>query len=276
MKAYKIINLIPIFAFYACSEISMPETAQYVSFNTCVSESRATDTSFDKNDKISVFAMIDNGYNTPGNVDDYAYAQNVPYYYNGRNFSALSEGIELKDKNDKLFYYALYPYDSNIEGQYTFECRKDQSDYSDYTLSDLMIAFTNESSNSQLVDLNFHHLLSKTVVNLEYSDIEVYSVTLTDIKYSVKFDMENNVITTLSNRDDVTMCTNGNKSYKAILPYQIIKKDTKFAMIETNIGTYSVTASNDIKLNLGMIKNIYVNIDSSRGANSVVCTAYTK
>lgn len=276
MKGYKIISLIPIFAFCACSEIGMPETTEYVSFNTSVSESRATDTGFDRNDKISVFAMIDNGYNIPGNVDNYAYAQNVPYYYNGSNFSAMSEGIELKDKNDKLFYYAFYPYNSNIKGKHTFECRKDQTDYSDYTLSDLMVAFTNESTSSQLVDLNFQHILSKTVVNLEYSDIEVYSVTLTDVKYSARLDMEEGVITTLTDRDDVVMCTNGNKSYKAILPFQTIKKDAKFAIIETNIGTYSVTASNDIKLNMGMIKNIYVSIDTSRGANSVVCTAYTR
>lgn len=38
--------------------------------------------------------------------------------------------------------------------------------------------------------------------------------------YSARLDMEEGVITTLTDRDDVVMCTNGNKSYKAILPFQ--------------------------------------------------------
>lgn len=276
MKGYKIIGLIQILIFCACTEVGQLETTEYVSFSSCLLESRATDTSFDRNDKISVFAMIDDGYNILGNIDDYTYARNVPYYYNGSKFTAMSEGIELKNKNDKLFYYAIYPYNSNIEKEFTFECQKDQTDYSNYTLSDLMVASTDESSNAQLVDLKFYHILSKAVVNLEYSDIEVYSVTLTDVKYVVKFDLGENLLTTLSNKGNVMMCTNGNKSYKAILPYQTIKEGTDFAIIETNIGTYSVTASNDITLNIGLIKDIYIRIDTSRGINSIVCNAYTK
>lgn len=277
MKLYKILGLMSVLGFCACSEVDQPEhSPEYISFSPAVTGSRATDTTFDRNDKISVFAEIDNGYNTSGSIGSNPYAYNVPYSYNGSKFTAMSEGIGLKDKDDKLFYYAVYPYSSDMQRDFTFWCNQDQSDYTNYTLSDLMVAYNDEATSSQSVNLTFIHILSKAVINLEYSGIEVYKVTLTDVNYGARLNIEENSIATLSATGDVVMCSNGNKSFKAVIPFQTIKKGTAFAMIETNIGNYRVTASNDIELDLAKLKNIYVSIDDTRSNNSRTCSAYTK
>lgn len=277
MKLYKILGLMPVLGFCACSEVDQPEhSSEYISFSPAVTGSRATDTTFDRNDKISVFAEIDNGYNTSGSIGSNPYAHNVPYSYNGSKFTAMSEGIELKDKNNKLFYYAVYPYSSDMQREFTFWCKQDQSDYTDYTLSDLMVAYNDESTSSQSVSLKFIHILSKAVVNLEYSGIEVYRVTLTDVNYAANLNIEENTISTLTTKGDVVMCSNGNKSFKAVIPHQTIKKGTAFAIIETNVGNYRVTASNDIELGLAKLKNIYVSLNDTRSGNSGTCIAYTK
>ncbi|MDO3390407.1 fimbrillin family protein [Bacteroides sp. ET489] len=277
MKLFKIMGLMPVLCFCACSEVEQPEhSPEYITFSPAVTVSRATDTAFDRNDKISVFAEIDNGYNTSGSIGSNPYAHNVPYSYNGSKFIAMSEGIELEHADDKLFYYAVYPYSADMQREFTFLCKHDQSDYTDYTLSDLMVAYNDESTSSQSVSLKFIHILSKAVVNLEYSGIEVYRVTLTDVNYAANLNMEKNTIATLSAKGDVVMCPNGNKSFKAIIPYQTIKEGTAFAMIETNIGNYRVTASNDIELDLAELKNIYVRIDNTKRGNSKSCNAYTK
>lgn len=262
----------------ACSEVNQPEnTPEYVDFSTVISESRATDVKFDNNDKIGVFAMVDNGYNKPGSIEDNPYAANVPYVYNGSKFTAMNEGIELKNNNDKFFYYAIYPYSSNLSNRFEFECRKDQSDYSNYTLSDLMVSYTDYSSNEKSIELKFVHILSKVVVNLEYSGIEVYDFTLKDVLYKSNLDLYNGTITTINNKiADIEMCSNGSKSFKAVVPAQTIKKGTTFATMSTNVGDFTVTASSDIKLSMGNLSNIYIRINTSRGDNSLQCEILPK
>lgn len=277
MKISKILSLISVVGICSCSEIDQADRSpEYISFSPVVTGTRATDTSFDRNDKISVSAVIDNGYNTPGSIGSNPYAHNIPYSYNGSKFTAMSEGIELKDKNDKLFYYAVYPYSSNMGTEYIFECRQDQTNYTDYTLSDLMVAYNDESTSSQSVNLKFFHILSKAVVNLEYSGIEVNKVTLTDVNYIARLNIEENTIYTLSTKGDVVMCSNGNKSFKAVVPHQTIKEGAAFAIIETTNGNYRVTASNDIELGHGELKNIYVSLEATKGGNYISCRAYTK
>lgn len=273
MRIYKLIGLISVMGLCACSEINLPEaTHEYVDFSTVISESRATDVKFDNNDKIGVFAMVDNGYNKPGSLEDNPYAANVPYIYNGSKFTAMNEGIELINNNDKFFYYAIYPYSSNLSNKFEFECRKDQSDYSNYTLSDLMVSYTDYSSNEKSIELKFIHILSKVVVNLEYSGIEIYNFTLKNFFYKSDLDLYDGTITTINNKiADIVMCTNGSKSFKAVVPAQTIKKGTTFATISTNVGNYTVTASNDIKLGMGNLNNIYIRINTSRSNNSLQC-----
>lgn len=277
MKINKLIGLMALMGFCACAETEHPENKpEYISFSPTVTGSRATDTNFDENDRIGVFAMIDNGVNEPGGIGDNPYAKNVPYAFSGGKFTAMSQGIELNDNTGKMFYFAVYPYNSNLTDKYAFECRKDQSEYSGYTQSDLMVAYTDESTAEQQVELKFMHILSKAIINLKYTGLEVYSVTLNNVNYSVELDLKEGIFSSMDDKADVKMNFNGNKSYKAVITPQVFMKDEKFATIETSVGTYSVRAANDIVLKAGMLKDIYVELNATKGLNEMVCIAYTK
>lgn len=276
MKINKLIGLMALMGFCACAETEQPENkSEYISFSPTVTGSRATDTSFDENDRIGVFAMIDNGINEPGGIGDNPYAKNVPYTYSGGKFTAMSQGIELNDNAGKMFYFAVYPYNSNMTDLYRFECKKNQSEYSGYTQSDLMVAFTDEPTAEQQVKLEFIHILSKAIINLKFTGLEVYSVTLKDVNYSVELDLKDGSFSSLAVKADVKMNYNGNKSYKAVITPQVFMKDQKFATIETSVGTYSVKAANDIVLKAGMLKNIYVELNATKGQNALF-TAYAE
>lgn len=126
--------------------------------------SRATDTKFDANDQIGVFAVASSGSNDKGIIADRGnYADNVKYTYDGTKFTSAN-GIEIEEDGQEYFYHAIYPYTSTASSSFNFRVQDDQRG-DNYTLSDLCTAHTGATS-STLVQLNFSHRLSKVIVNL--------------------------------------------------------------------------------------------------------------
>ena len=258
-------------ALGACTneiEVVDNETFKYVSFSVAdFSGSRATDTKFDSNDQIGVFAQIDDGSVGPGTIGSQNYATNVPYeYVENSSFVPMSKGIELPENGSKLYYYAIYPYFSKASATFTFAVWNDQTTYNRYTSSDLMIAYTTVSSAAEEVSLTFTHCLSKAVVSFNGFSGQVYNFSLKNVYLQTDVDLNDKTLASSGKIGDIKLYNNGTNSFKAIVPPQTILEGTKFGEMETTEGNYTVVASGDIYLKPGIESEItIVSNDNSRG-----------
>lgn len=256
--------------FTACTTDAdvLDESPSYVSFTPSLpmETSRATDTGFDNNDQIGVFAMRDNGYVEGGTVGASNYADNVPYkYVNYTEFTPMGSGIALPTDGSKLYYYAVYPYFSGAGASFVFDVETDQSSGNNYSLSDLMTAYTTVSSAAESVHLNFSHRLSKVVVGMDNAGFEAYNFTLTDVYTRANANLNARTFTCTGSRGDVIMAGNGMNSFKAILPPQTFADGDQFGYMETSGKNYTITASGNIELHSGKVTEIVVRVDGGRG-----------
>ena len=100
--------------------------------------SRATETYFETNDAIGVFAVESSGSDVAGVLSGNGnYADNVRYVYDGSQFTSAS-GIEKVD-GVSLYYHAVYPYCADAKATYEFDIQTNQQG-TGYTESDLLTA----------------------------------------------------------------------------------------------------------------------------------------
>lgn len=205
--------------------------------------SRATDTSFDNGDAISVFAVESTSSNTNGlfgNGD--LYATNSRYICSNQNFSATDNGIQFPSSDSKLGFHAIYPYNANIAVSklplYEFSVNKKQNEGTNYTKSDLMIAYT-LSDSKDIVPLTFSHKMCKVIINLNTESLPVGtpSIVLNSVLTSVRANLNLNTFQSYGESTDLTMATNGTLSFKCVLPPQTVYKDKVLAAIV--IGGYN-------------------------------------
>ena len=184
---------------------------------TIIPTTRATDTSFENGDGISVYAIKQGAL----------YADNAKYVYqlSTNQFTASTGAIVVPDVATQ--YYAIYPYKaySRVDNQtlkFQFSVNADQSSSANYTLSDLCTA-TSSPTTSENVNLTFSHRLSKVVVNLVGQSIPSdISIQLKGVMTNLTMDVEANTFTANGSTSNVTMGSNGNNSFRAIVPTQFI------------------------------------------------------
>lgn len=242
----------------ACSESEQTDVIEenrYVSFTSEIAPiSRATDTHFDANDEIGVFAVESSGNDVRGEIQNSGnYADNVRYAYNGSLFNPVGTGIELPSNGGKLYYCVVYPYTASAANRFTFTVQSDQSG-TGYTQSDLLTAETS-ATDEQIVALKFNHRLSKIIVNAGGSNWPSGNVEIqfTNVATQVSVDLNTSSFTSTGNSNGSVVCTtNGTNSYKAILPPQTIQSGTQFARVTVGGQTYTVTAPTDISVSSGM------------------------
>lgn len=242
-------------------DIDVPDTGdkgKFVSFSADINSlSRASDTKFDTNDNIGVFAVESNGNDSKGIIlSSGNYADNVKYTYNGSKFTS-SNGIEIEDDGTKYYYHAVYPYTSGASDVFDFSVKEDQRN-DNYTLSDLCTAHSSATS-AQMVDLKFSHRLSKLIINLEGNNWPSgdYSIKLNNVSISASVDLNALSFSKGNKTGDIIMSSNGNMSYKAILPPQTIYKDN-FATLSIGSKNYSITLDKNITMKSGMQYEISV------------------
>ncbi|MDY3266603.1 MAG: fimbrillin family protein [Phocaeicola sp.] len=231
---------------------------EFVSFSAEINSlSRASDTKFDVNDNIGVFAVKSNGNDSKGIIlSSGNYADNVKYTYNGSKFTS-SNGIEIENDGTKYYYHAVYPYTPEASDVFSFSVKEDQRN-DNYTLSDLCTAHSTATS-AQLVDLKFSHRLSKLIINLEGSNWPSgdYSIKLNDVYTNASVDLNALSFAKGNKKGNITMSSNGNMSYKAILPPQTIYMDN-FATLSIGSKNYSITLDKNITMKSGMQYEISV------------------
>ena len=77
--------------------------------------------------------------------------------------------IEQPTDKPLMFYKAVYPYSSDLRNEFSFAVGSDQSNSSSYTMSDLMTADT-EATTEVTPHLVFSHKLSNIIINLKYEE----------------------------------------------------------------------------------------------------------
>jgi hypothetical protein len=138
---------------------------------------KATDTAFESGDAIGVH-IISNQPNEP-------YLNNAKYTYNGTAWKGEQTNYWYKDESVVADIYAYYPYSAN--GGYNatginFTVNSDQTTPAGYTASDLMVANTTSKPTAEPVYLNFHHALSKVVININSElDEAIADVMFSDV-----------------------------------------------------------------------------------------------
>lgn len=259
MKSVRYLFLIVLSTFLSCSN-ELEESIQqdnYVSFTPSFVDqgSRATDTYFEEGDQIGIFAVLDKGEGKLPGLSGSVYASNVPYKYTANfRFEPMSSGIALPDNKKGLFYYAIYPYSSNLGDNFLFNVRKDQTG-NNLTLSDLTVAVTAPSTSKQ-VKLPFSHVLSKIYMSIgpKYNRSDLIGVELLNIGYKASIDMTTfNILT--HNQDDerasIKMHKLANDCFEAIVPPQIIKEDSQLCKLIYQNESVVLTAGFNIKIESG-------------------------
>ena len=157
---------------------------------------KATDTAFEADDAIGIHIVTDN-----------TYLDNAKYTYNGTAWKGEQTNYWYKDESVTSNIYAYYPYTNagaySAEG-YSFTINPDQTTPAGYTASDLMVANTTSKPTAEPVYLNFHHALSKVVININ-SELEetVSSVMFCDVYGTAQVSLDGKTATASGSKGDV-------------------------------------------------------------------------
>lgn len=212
--------------------------------------SRISDTKFETGDAISVWAMQSKDGN-PQDLDIYnCFASNRRYVYGDTRFKADTP-IEKKD-DDRLNYYAAYPYSSSYTAAFTFKVNEDQTTKNGYDTSDLCVAKTGALTSST-VDLTFCHAMSQVVIDISPEMGTVTGITLQNVFIRATIDLNAWTINSTDTgiRGSVKMNQTGMRSFRAIIAPCQLPKGTRFAVINTTNGTYTYDLEVDTKFENG-------------------------
>ena len=222
-----------------------------VSFKAFIKQvTRATETTFENGDAISVFAVAPTSTGITlapsGN-----YADNVNYTYNGRSFDAGANSIAVNEIDvPELAYFAIYPYQSDASNKFQFNVRNDQSKYADYTASDLCTAYVEPTTASEVL-LEFGHRMSCVAVKF-YGDNLVskkIGVTLDNIYTSCNVDMNADTYTATGTKGSVVLGEHSSDTYQAIIVPQAVSSEQTFITltIDGKVIPLNLTATMDFK-----------------------------
>ncbi len=222
-------------------------------------QSKATGSSFDAGDEISVTAYL----------ADQIYGENILYTYADNIFASTSPVI-LPEDGSSLSYRAVYPYVAMSDGVVNFSINTNQSG-TNYTKSDLMsssISATPQSSPS----FTFNHLLSSIVVNISSESTLVGVDASVQSAASVEYDIVNNSVVSSGDIVAVTMNENGAYSYKAIVVPQTYNAGDIVATITIADTPYEVATPTDITLESGCQYTFSLTVETTENPSEIDVT----
>lgn len=254
LKMKKIFYTLVFAALAACTEIpveqvpeQIPVNPDAVAFSADIrSVTRATDTSFEEGDQISVFAT------EKRTVQVSNYAQNVRYTYHEGLF-VTDEELVYPDENTTLSFFAVYPYGDYTTPEFDFAVNRDQSVDGAYSESDLMTA-SQVAKDQDIVDLTFNHRMTKVIINLTAKNLPAgdQSVVFKDVLYNATADLADNLFRGTGNASDIVACPNGTNSFKVILAPQTITRGTEFVNVTIGNKKYVWEVESDLILSSGV------------------------
>lgn len=243
-------------------EVRPEQKQESVSFTASMKTlSRATETSFEENDKILVYAVKDEGNGTvlksSGN-----YADRITYTYQGNKF-VNDQGI-VRPTEFGVRYFAMYPNTISSVPTFRFNVKTAQGASGQYTMSDLCTAVSDVTTAKE-VNLIFSHRLSHVVVNLQGEALGTGTATvkLNNVNTGCNVDLNANTFTAYESRSTVYCADNGTNSYKAIIVPQTIEAGSPFLTVTLNGKEHTLKATSDINMTSGkqQVFNLTINKD---------------
>lgn len=233
-------------------QIFPEEEKKSVSFTASMRNlSRATETEFEENDKIAVYAVQEDESGNTILRSSGNYADFVTYTYQGGKF--VNELGIVCPSDFGVRYFAIYPSTAGANVPTSkFYVKTDQSASGQYTLSDYCTAVSDVTMEKD-VNLIFSHRMSHVIVNLEGEGIGagIPTVKLNNVNTGCNIDLNANTFTAFESRNTVYCTDNGTNSYKAIIVPQTIKKGSSFITVVLNGKEFVLDAESDIVLASG-------------------------
>ncbi|WP_165044683.1 fimbrillin family protein [Dysgonomonas sp. ZJ709] len=232
-----------------------------VRFNLPIS-TRSTDTQFSVGDEIGVYAV--ERYSSENAIlnDSANYADNKRFRFNGTTFEAYSDSDTIIfPQNKVLDFYVYYPYTVSIENptSYYFEVQRDQSNYEDYTGSDLLFAHNTEGINNRIVTLEFIHKIALVETTFYTGkNKKVRQAVMKNRLYSGRINIATGNYTVHTAEDlksDIQMLRFSEDSlsvvYRVLMPSQAIKNGDLLFVFDLEDGQRSYQATSSVNPNMG-------------------------
>ncbi len=208
-------------------------------------------TSFEQNDEIGIFAYD----------GEKLVSSNVKYTYNGSEWT--SENAIAAQDGVKLSYYAYYPYDASVTDPASIKDTVSADQTAGFGKNDMLSARNTEAAaGATNISLKFAHAMAMVQVSLmegTTSDANA-TVTLQSILPVTSVNAKDGSVTAASGASVGVAMKKAAESltYRAVVPEQTIKADSKLLTIVAGGKTFDVTFSADVKYEKGKLLQIKV------------------
>lgn len=208
-------------------------------------------TSFEQNDEIGIFAYD----------GEKLVSSNVKYTYKGSEWT--SENAIAAQDGVKLSYYAYYPYDASVTDPASIKDTVSADQTAGFGKNDMLSARnTKAAAGATNISLNFAHAMAMVQVSLmegTTSDANA-TVTLQSILPVTSVNAKDGSVTAASGASVGVAMKKAAESltYRAVVPEQTIKADSKLLTIVAGGKTFDVTFNADVEYERGKLLQITV------------------
>ncbi len=266
--------LTAILALASCSKEhhSAVNDSDEILFNLAFpGQTRATASAFENGDDVSLYAVeYDGDTRMPLQVGG-NYFNNEKLTFDGTSWTGTRS---LYWSGNACDFYAFYPYQASIGSieEYPFSVATDQDadDGAGYEASDLLYASaSNVSSSAGTVSLNFIHMMSKVIVNIEKGEkfegeipddvvAHIYNTTTSCKVNWTKGSVEKNAF---GSKNTITMRKISNSQFEAVLVPQNIERSTP--LVELTMSGIAYLLETSLSFLPGYVHTITVTLNTS-------------
>lgn len=255
-------------AAVSCSKDDSALDSNIIRFNLGFQETKATATSFEAGDAVSLYAVeYDGTTKMPLQVSG-NYLNNERLSFNGTSWSS---DRDLYWSSNSCDFYAYYPYQSGVKSieAHPFAVATDQS-AEGYEESDLLYAFAENCSRTDgTVNLQFQHMMSKLIVNIvkgekfegNIPDDIVAHVYNTNVECTVNFTTGSVEKNAFGAKRTITMNKNSNQQFEAVVVPQNLERKTP--LIELTMGGIAYLLETSLSFRAGYVHTITVTLNTS-------------
>ena len=265
----KALYIIAVFALLTACQKEEPSLSKTtIDFRFLYPSTRATATSFEANDAVSLYAVEWDGETQYPLQVGGNYINNAKLTFDG---SVWHPSNDLYWGEQPCDFYAVYPYQSSISSieSYPFTLALDQNEIG-YEQSDLLYARTDHISRTDgPVNLRFKHMMSKLIVKLEKGEKfegEIPNDVVAHV-YNTITSCSVNLMTGSVEKDafgdkpTLTMKKVSNERFEAVIVPQNIEKRTP--LIELSMGGIAYLLETSLSFRPGYVHTVTVTLNTS-------------
>jgi cytochrome c-type biogenesis protein CcmE len=212
---------------------------------------RATDTAFEKDDKVGIYVVNYSDSTTPGTLAASGnHATNVAYTFADTCWTATNQ-LYWADQTTKADFYGYYPHTSTIANvsAHAVAVLTDQSSEANYKSSDILWGKkSGVSPTSNAISLNLSHVMSNIIIYLTpgkgYTDDDLANatVTITGLKTTGTLNLATGAVTPTGTAADIKPKSETGYKRALIIPQSVNNAE----LIKVTVGSYSYTLTQSV------------------------------